>query len=135
MKTEMKMPKTMPIKVSASLSAMLPRCACGSVYCAGDTLQYIDGCRDVEEGSWVACPDCGSAIGTFGLRGEVECLAQRMEREVNALRRAHQRGEVILTEGGDFVRLGRIPDHPCQILLPINGPTDFLAMATRRIYD
>ena len=60
------------MKVSAKLAKETPTCPCGGYVDAGDKLETIDGtCKD-RPAWWVACPDCGKALGHAHIRTAME---------------------------------------------------------------
>jgi len=51
------------MKITKALADATPACACRGYVEAGDTLETVDGTCGIAPAWWVACPDCGSAIG------------------------------------------------------------------------
>lgn len=52
------------MKVTKELAEVTPACNCRGYIETGDKLEIIDGTCGNARAWWVACPDCGRAIGS-----------------------------------------------------------------------
>lgn len=51
------------MKVTKELAEKTPACACRGYVEQGEKLETVDGQDGMSRAWWVACPDCGSALG------------------------------------------------------------------------
>jgi hypothetical protein len=51
------------MRVTLELAERTPACACGGYIDAGERLDTVDGVCGTAPAWWVACPDCGRALG------------------------------------------------------------------------
>lgn len=51
------------MKISRMLANITPVCACRGYVEAGHTLKIVAGRSGERKAWWVACPDCGNALG------------------------------------------------------------------------
>lgn len=52
------------MKITKQLADETPVCACRGYVEAGEALQTVIGTDNGQPAWWVACPDCGSALGS-----------------------------------------------------------------------